>query len=175
MGVASAHGPEGHGGLASLRRLSNLEYRYHARSLSDPKIVDLTVSLAGKITFSKIDLVRAYNQIPVAEADIAKTAVTTPFGLFKFLRMTFDLKNAAQTFQRFIEQVSRGLDFAYAYFDDILIANSSREQHMRHARTLIDRLSQHGVRINAEKCSFGVDSVNFLGHRILCRRRATAG
>ncbi|CAH8470160.1 unnamed protein product [Dicrocoelium dendriticum] len=102
-----------------------------------PHIVDLTASLAGKSIFSKIDLVRAYNRIPVAEADIAKTAVTTPFGLIEFLRMPFGLKNAAQTFQRFIDQVRRGLDFAYAYLDDILIASSSREEHIRHVRTLL--------------------------------------
>lgn len=38
-------------------------------------------------------------QIPVAEADIPKTAITTLFGLFEFLYMTFKLQNAAQTFQ----------------------------------------------------------------------------
>ncbi|CAI2737113.1 unnamed protein product, partial [Dicrocoelium dendriticum] len=57
-------------------------------------MVDLTVSLTGEILCSKIDLVRAYSQIPVAEADIAKTAVTFPFGLFEFLHMPFGLKNA---------------------------------------------------------------------------------
>ncbi|CAH8494473.1 unnamed protein product [Dicrocoelium dendriticum] len=85
-----------------------------------PHIVDLTASLAGKRIFSKIDLIRAYNQIPVAEADIAKTAVTTSFGLFEFLRMPFGLKNAAPTFRRFIDQVCHGLNFDYAYLDDIL-------------------------------------------------------
>ena len=61
-------------------------------------IQDFSAQLKGKKVFSKVDLVCGYNQIPVAAADIPKTAVTTPFGLFEFLRMPFGLKNAAQAF-----------------------------------------------------------------------------
>ena len=68
-----------------------------------PHIQDFTQHLAGSNFFSKIDLVRAYYQIPVEPSEVHKTAVTTPFGLFNFTRTPFGLRNSWQTFQRFIE------------------------------------------------------------------------
>jgi hypothetical protein len=80
--------------------------------------------------------------------------------------MPFGLRNAAQTFQRFMDQVLRGLTFCYAYIDDILIASTSREEHKTHLRQLLQRLSDHGMVINPAKCVLGVSELDFLGHRV---------
>jgi cleavage and polyadenylation specificity factor subunit 1 len=90
-------------------------------------IHDYAYQLVGCTVLSTIDLVRAYHQNPVNPDDVQKTAVTTPFGLFEFPFMSFDQRNAAQTFQRFMDEFLRGFDFCFSYIDDILVYSGSPE------------------------------------------------
>jgi hypothetical protein len=70
-----------------------------------PNMGNLSGHLDGSVIFSKLDLRKGYLQVPVAAADIAKTAITTPFSLFKFARMPFGLRNAGITFQRLMDNI----------------------------------------------------------------------
>ena len=144
--------------------------RLNAATLPDryslPHIQDFAARLDGAKIFSKVDLIRGYQQVPVAEADICKTAVITPFGLFEFLRMSFGLKNAAQAFQRLMDTVCQSLDFVFVYLDDILIASSSQHEHQKHLKILFKKLLSHGLLINLEKCEFERTHLDFLDHRI---------
>ena len=80
--------------------------------------------------------------------------------------MPFGLRNAAQTFQRFINEVLRGLPFTYAYIDDLLVASTSQEEHLGHLRQVLERLQDHGILINTAKSVFGVPELDFLGYHL---------
>jgi len=69
-----------------------------------PRINDLSAKLFGATIFTKLDLLNAYNQISMHPDDICKTAVTTPFGLFEFIKMPLGLNNFSQTCQRYMDQ-----------------------------------------------------------------------
>jgi hypothetical protein len=97
--------------------------------------------------------------------DIQKTAITTPFGLFEFPFMSFGLRNAAQTFQRFMDDILRGLDFCFPYVDDILVFSRSLEDQKRNLRA-IGRLQTYGILINPAKCVFRASEVTFVGYSV---------
>jgi hypothetical protein len=131
-----------------------------------PNMLDFAAKAAGCKVFSKVDLRKGYHQIPVNPADIPKTAITTPFGLFEYLRLPFGLRNAASTFQRHIDRSVEEVENAFAFADDILVANADHESHRLHLRQLLSALQKHSLVINAEKCVWGVESLDFLGHHV---------
>lgn len=132
-----------------------------------PRLHDFTYVLTGKKIYSRLDINRAYNCIAVAESDIEKTAVITPFGLFEFPRMPFGLRNAAQTFQRFMHHtVLTGLDFLFSYVDDVIIASDDVTQHKQHLEEVFKRFDEHGITINLAKCCFGQEKLDFLGYEV---------
>lgn len=131
-----------------------------------PHLQDFHNELHGATIFTKLDLVKAYYNIPVADADVPKTAVTTPFGLFEFLRLPFGLKNAGQSFQRFIHSVLRDHKYAFSYIDDVLIASPDPATHKQHLDAVLAALARYNLRLNISKCVFGSDELDFLGYTI---------
>uniref|UniRef100_A0A5S6Q3K9 RNA-directed DNA polymerase n=1 Tax=Trichuris muris TaxID=70415 RepID=A0A5S6Q3K9_TRIMR len=131
-----------------------------------PHLNDFSSQLNGRRVFSKIDLIRAYHQVPVHPEDVHKTAITTPFGLYEYLRMPFGLRNAAQTFQRLMDEVTRGLDFCFVYLDDILVASKTSKEHNIHLEELFRRFNKYGVKLNPDKCVFHASSLEFLGFHL---------
>ena len=64
-----------------------------------PNMQDLGNKLSSCHVFSRLDLVKGYHQVPVADAHVPKTTIITWLDLYKYLYMPFGLKKTAQSFQ----------------------------------------------------------------------------
>jgi hypothetical protein len=99
-----------------------------------PRINIMFDQLAGAQVFFKIDLCSGYHQIKICAEDIPKTALTTRYGLYEYLVMSFGLTNVLAHFMYLMNSVFiLKLDqFVVVFIDDILVYSKSMEEHEEH-------------------------------------------
>jgi hypothetical protein len=108
-----------------------------------------------------------YNQIFMAEGDVAKTVFRCPgfVGLFEWVVMTFGLKNAEAMYQRAMNLIFHDLlgVLLKVYIDDLVIKLTGFEEHLVHLGVVLERMRKYNLKMNPWKCTFGVSAGRFLG------------
>jgi hypothetical protein len=121
---------------------------------------------AGHKILSFMDGNASYNQIFMAPEDINKTAFRVPgaVGLFKYVVMTFGLKNAGATYQRAMNYIFHDLigKWVEIYNDDVVVKSASVEGHLEDLRQVLERNRRFELRMNPKKCAFGISAGQFL-------------
>ena len=130
-----------------------------------PRIDDLLSRIPKDCVFTKLDLNKAFYQIPLHPDHYHKTAVATPFGLYEFLVMPMGLKNASQQLQRYIDSILADSINSVAYCDDILLFTSA-DSHIDELDKLLQKLHNAGLVVNRAKSVFMVENIDFLGHHL---------
>ena len=127
-----------------------------------PRIDQIIDATAGHDSLCFLDAYSRYHQIKMAESDQAATAFIMPYGPFCFNTMPFGLKNAGETYQCMIQtclekQIGKTVE---AYVDDIVIKTRHVETLIDDLRLTFDNLRTYDIKLNPEKCVFGVSSEN---------------
>jgi len=100
----------------------------------------------------------------MATADMHKTAFITDDANYFYRVMPFGLKNAGATYQRLMDKVFSHLTghCVEIYVDDMVVKSPSHYQHAEDLAVVFSALRQYNLRLNPDKCVFGVDWVNSL-------------
>ena len=132
-----------------------------------PKIDELYAKLKGFKVFSSLDLRSGYYYIGLSESAKPKSAfVISSLGKYQFNRVPFGLAQAPAYFQKLINDVLRGCNFAMGYLNDIIIYSRNDKEHLEHLEEIFRRLKAAGLKLKLEKCCFFKKHIQYLGHLI---------
>ena len=129
-----------------------------------PKVEDIFSQLNGTKYLSTLDLRAGYHHIGLATDSIPKTAFTSPFGKYEYVKVPFGLAQVPAYFQELMTGVLKDLPFAMAYLDDIIIYSSTPEEHLEHIRTVFKKLCDAKLSMKLSKCHFFAKEIQYLGH-----------
>ena len=130
------------------------------------RVDDLLDAVRGATTFTALDLVGGFWQIPISEEDAPKTAFSTPFGHFEWRVLPMGLTNAPSTFSRVMHTIFKEYigDFVLIYLDDVLCISRSPEEHLGHLKLVFDKFRAHRMQVKLSKCKFMQKEIKYLGH-----------
>lgn len=124
--------------------------------------------LPGGGYFSRIDLKSGFWQIPLAKESRHMTAFYANGILYQWKVLPFGLSGAPVTFVTLMNRVLENYvgDFAFVYFDDIILRSDNFEEHLVHLRKVLEKLQHANLSINLKKSQFARVQIEFLGYII---------
>jgi len=130
-----------------------------------PNIDALVDSASGCRLLSFLDAFSGYNQIMMHPRDECKTAFMTESSCYCYKAMPFGLKNAGATYQRVMDRVQAPIlgRNVQTYVNDMVVTSQQREQHVTNLEELFTTITKYRLKLNLEKCVFGVEAGKFLG------------
>jgi len=89
----------------------------------------------------------------------------TELSCYCYTVMPFGLKNAGTTYQRLMDRVLAPMigRNVQAYMDDMVMTSQVKDQHVVDLEELFTKITKYKLKLNPEKCVFGVEAGKFLG------------
>ncbi|MFM8622678.1 MAG: pol polyprotein, partial [Holophagaceae bacterium] len=148
--------------LSDFRKLNSMLKR---KPFPIPKIQDMLQKLERFTYGTALDLNMGYYTIRLNPDAQRLCTIVLPWGKYKYLRLPMGVSGAPDIFQAKMSQLMAGLEFVRVYLDDCLIVNKKDfTDHINKVEQALQRISDAGLRINANKSYFGRNAIEYLGY-----------
>ena len=146
--------PKGDGGKCLVIDYRALNKVMRTFIWSMPKMEDIFSKVNCAKYFSTLDLQAGYHHIPLDEASIPKTAFSSPFGNYEYIKVPLGLEKAPAYFQELMTGILKDFNFATAYLDNIIIFSKTAEEHLHHIKQVFEKLRSTHLSMKLSKCHF---------------------
>jgi len=126
---------------------------------------ELMSKLSGCKIFTVLDAKSAFWQQPLDENSSYLTTFTTPFGRYRFLKVSYGLVNAPEAFQSAMIEIFKDIPEILPYFDDIVIGSKSMEEHLILLRKVLETARNHNLKFSKEKIQLASSEITYIGKK----------
>ena len=131
--------PKGDGGqhlVINYRALNKVTRKF---TYTMPKVEDIFSKLNWATYFTMLDPRAGYHHVPLDKPSILKMALNSPFGKYKYVKVTYGLAQVPAYFQELMNGILKDINFMIAYLDDIIFSKTPQE-HLSHIRKVFQKL-----------------------------------
>ena len=134
-----------------------------------PHMQETMESIVGARHFSCMDLKSGFWQVKMAEESRQYTAfMVGSMGVYEILHMPYGLCNTPAMFQHLMQNCLGELNLMYAliYLDDVIVYCQTKEEHLVHLHTILERFMEHSLKLKPSKCNLFRTEISYLGHKV---------
>ena len=113
---------------------------------------------------TSLDINMGYFTIRLSPASQDTTKIVTEFGKFIYICLPMGLCSLGDIFQSKVDELLGDIEGVKTYiYDIIVLIKDSFENHIDQLIIILWRLRTAGLKVNAPKCSFGLNKIPYLG------------
>ena len=126
----------------------------------------ILLSLKGKKFYTVMDVKSGFYSVPVSKQDREKTAFSVLGQHWEHNMVAMGMTTSPATFNRMMEKALHDImgEGLWKFFDDLLIATETEEEHLRLLEKVFQRLISAKIKLAPAKCEFAQAEIVYLGH-----------
>ena len=118
---------------------------------------------SGAKYFTTLDATKGYWQMTLDPESRHLTTFITPWGKYRYLRAPMGFISTGDSYNYRGDEALEGIPRVKKIVDDILIEDSTLEEHIKQVRLVLERCRQHGITLSKSKFKFAKKEVQFAG------------